>query len=660
MIHLAETTEQYRARINQLKTSIENEPLIKKMRDDIAEGVSKTGNRQADIEVRQDTLEDDFVAVQQDASSASPSGAEVAVARGGFTTLDERLTTKEQEVNAQLAQIAQDISQKASINYVDAILMDIFKGGPKGPFNSIALLKAAYPTGTEGTWLVFDTTFTDGAHSFMWDSTINNWRDLGVYQAVSLADGSVDFKKMTANLKKTIKDNYLDISTTYQDGYFLYNTSTNTARIEVTSNFKYSAPIFLAKGKTILLNVRGYNALVSVIVSCNNDGSNIVPLINSSNSNLDMYQYTAKNDMYVRVSAQTVDFNTLGIYDNKLDVITDKVYGNFYPKYTDGTDFYVRATDGVMVALNTYVTSDVFTLKYGQKVELTYSGANTENVVSLLSEWDESGKYIKNLKSLNTSSGFFSYTPEKDTEYLRFSHNDTFKLKVTINSLDLLTYKNNVLSLNTNSDFFKHLITNVTTVGDSLTAGGYYGEGYSGEAIKENYPFFLQKLTDWNVINVSKNGATPISWWTDFGLTTDFSTPDTVIIGFGTNGGLTDTIDTDVDVPNQSFSETNTGQYARIINAFRKGNPDCHIFLGKIFVTTGDLNITNSVIDKLAVLFNCSIVDDRELYGNPVMHYNNAVHYGKVGNLHKANIYYKQILGHIKNNLTDYEVLIDK
>ncbi|MBM6615640.1 hypothetical protein JTF06_12160 [Desemzia sp. RIT804] len=103
---MAETTEQYRNRINQLKTDIENEPYIKQMRENIAEGISTTGNRQADIEIRQDILEDDFVAVQQDASSASPSGAEVAVARAGFNTLDERLTTKEQEVNAQLAQIA--------------------------------------------------------------------------------------------------------------------------------------------------------------------------------------------------------------------------------------------------------------------------------------------------------------------------------------------------------------------------------------------------------------------------------------------------------------------------------------------------------------------------------------------------------------------------
>lgn len=47
---MAETTEQYRNRINQLNNNIKNEPGIVNMRDDIAEGISKTGNRQADIE----------------------------------------------------------------------------------------------------------------------------------------------------------------------------------------------------------------------------------------------------------------------------------------------------------------------------------------------------------------------------------------------------------------------------------------------------------------------------------------------------------------------------------------------------------------------------------------------------------------------------------
>lgn len=107
---MAETTEQYRTRINQLKTSIENEPCMKNMRPDIAEGISKTGNRQADIEIRQDTLEDDFVAVQKDATSASPSGAEVAAARGEYSTLDERLTIEERYVAEHLAKTKGSVS----------------------------------------------------------------------------------------------------------------------------------------------------------------------------------------------------------------------------------------------------------------------------------------------------------------------------------------------------------------------------------------------------------------------------------------------------------------------------------------------------------------------------------------------------------------------
>lgn len=95
---MAETTEQYRNRINQLKTSIENEPYMKNMRPDIAEGISKTGNRQADIEIRQNSLEDDFAAVQTDARSTSPSGAELAVAAGVHDTIGDRFDFIEERI----------------------------------------------------------------------------------------------------------------------------------------------------------------------------------------------------------------------------------------------------------------------------------------------------------------------------------------------------------------------------------------------------------------------------------------------------------------------------------------------------------------------------------------------------------------------------------
>lgn len=119
---MAETTDQYKSRISQIKTSIENEPEIVKMREDIAEGISKTGNRQADIEVRQGTLEEDFVKVQQDASSVSPSGAEVAVARGEYSTLDGRLTAEQNKVNAQLAHKAEQTDLEVEKERIDNLI----------------------------------------------------------------------------------------------------------------------------------------------------------------------------------------------------------------------------------------------------------------------------------------------------------------------------------------------------------------------------------------------------------------------------------------------------------------------------------------------------------------------------------------------------------
>ncbi|WP_035055644.1 hypothetical protein [Carnobacterium pleistocenium] len=103
------------------------------MRDDIAEGLGKTGNRQADIEIRQDTLEDDFVAVQQDASSASPSGAEVVLARGGYETLGKRLTEEETQISAQLEKKTElkifshiPSSSELSINELGLVLIPRF------------------------------------------------------------------------------------------------------------------------------------------------------------------------------------------------------------------------------------------------------------------------------------------------------------------------------------------------------------------------------------------------------------------------------------------------------------------------------------------------------------------------------------------------------
>ena len=82
---MTESTSEYKKRIEEIKQSIENEPYMAKMREDIAEGISKTGIRQA-------TVEEHFQAVIDETTDKDViSAPEIIVARGGAQTLGERL-----------------------------------------------------------------------------------------------------------------------------------------------------------------------------------------------------------------------------------------------------------------------------------------------------------------------------------------------------------------------------------------------------------------------------------------------------------------------------------------------------------------------------------------------------------------------------------------
>lgn len=88
------------------------------------------------------------------------------------------------------------IDSKSDKTYVDAMLSSIAQGGPRELFYSLAALKIKYPNGAEGTYLVFDSTQTDGAHSYMWYVSSNTWTDLGVYQGIEIPFKSVTTQKL--------------------------------------------------------------------------------------------------------------------------------------------------------------------------------------------------------------------------------------------------------------------------------------------------------------------------------------------------------------------------------------------------------------------------------------------------------------------------------
>lgn len=189
-------------------------------------------------------------------------------------------------------------------------------------------------------------------------------------------------------------------------------------------------------------------------------------------------------------------------------------------------------------------------------------------------------------------------------------------------------------------------------IGDSLTSGAYYDDTtYKGASINQNIPFYLGKMLNEEVKNAGISGSTPMSWHNTEFVKYDYTQFDTIFIWFGTNAGLTDTIDADVNAHANynDYASTNTGTYCKLIEEIKAVNPDASIHLSTIFASSGDLAVTNQVINKIATKYNLNVIDlsDLTIANYPELHLGiTNPHLGKAGNIFIAN--------RIINNLNDY------
>ena len=112
-----------------------------------------------------------------------------------------------------------DISQYK--NYIDSEVESLSSGSPKGVYSTLADLQSAYPTGTTGIYVVSST-----GHWYYWNGM--EWTDGGTYQAVEIANNSIDYNKIkldfikhSKNLfNKELADNSTD-DITYNDFIYL-------------------------------------------------------------------------------------------------------------------------------------------------------------------------------------------------------------------------------------------------------------------------------------------------------------------------------------------------------------------------------------------------------------------------------------------------------
>lgn len=195
---------------------------------------------------------------------------------------------------------------------------------------------------------------------------------------------------------------------------------------------------------------------------------------------------------------------------------------------------------------------------------------------------------------------------------------------------------------------------NTLCIGDSLTSGACYSDSrFNGASIDQNYPRYLAKIIQADVVNAGKSGYSASDWWLKVApeYKDRYEKFDTFIIWLGTNNGLTDTLDEDVNAFDSydDFANTETGYYCKIISQIKDMNPDAFIVLCNVFATKGNRETTNNVISQIATKYGCPVVNMTMLgtANHPELHGGvTNVHFGKAGNIYLAN--------HIQDTINEY------
>lgn len=130
--------------------------------------------------------------------------------------------------------------QKADQSFVDLQFANIVSGAPKGTYTTLAALNTAFPSGTEGVFLVV----ADG-HWYYWNGSI--WADGGLYQGVEVGNNTISKQKTTFINLSTNRFNKNDIT--------IGKYYSNTGVIVENASFISPNPILVKPESTYKVNL---------------------------------------------------------------------------------------------------------------------------------------------------------------------------------------------------------------------------------------------------------------------------------------------------------------------------------------------------------------------------------------------------------------------
>ena len=325
--------------------------------------------------------------------------------------------------------------------------------------------------------------------------------------------------------------------------------------------------------------------------------------------------------------------------------------------------------------------SNPILVKKGDYIIFTGVGGSSGGtpLLATISETDEAGSYYKSIVvkgGISETNNFSQYYATKDG-YIAVSwinqgvlpilyktksdiatqiFNEIFNSQINV---DITTINNKFNNVDYISNIgFTTFLDKCICIGDSVTDGHVYDyprTPANGRVIREqSYPTYLKKMTQWSVIeNAARAGISPVGWWQSFYPNYIYTDYQIALMELGYNGGLADTLDTDVNPYDnyENYAETNTGCYCKIIEAIKQANPNLYLILliPSLWTPTTTGAIT---IRKIAEKYNLPIIDlsnstymnlsDLKYHGltNSDPNSINMVHFNAIGHCAKAKFIY--------------------
>lgn len=369
------------------------------------------------------------------------------------------------------------------------------------------------------------------------------------------------------------------------------------------------------------------NHTESITVSA--DGYLISNTYNGVNTPRSVKKYMASSpvadEVGGKIDAGYDDYSYL-LGDNNWGYIASADVGqsiDYTPIYNGNTFwriFDVSEGDKFLITGNGGIAYRVYTIVDEDDVVVSRGGVN-ENLIDFVLTIPCDGKFIfcsyyktASVKKLSkTSTEVADYTIKK-AEYYRANK-----------GLDVLSAFNNV-----------------TCCGDSLTASVVYtkdnGDGtHQTRSAYKKYPMILGHKIGAEAESIATGGYSASDWWSAYSDRLTTKDNQLIIIYLGTNGGLTDTIDTDASGDDYStYANTDTGCYCKMVA--KSLSVGARVLLVKIHQGGGSGYSygTNAVIDKVAEKFNVAVVDVPFLYDDiyhafPDGSGSNNLHYNDFG-----------------------------